>query len=128
MKKALTPFGQWVERVRVERGMQANELARRADLDYQQYRRYLVGERKVTPELAVKIGGLLGDEDGALRAVAGLATESGPVKPGIRKVLPSGDIVIIDPEEPDPDKAAAEMEILLAGYRAGRYGTAAKGG
>jgi hypothetical protein len=120
----LSAFGEWLEENAVSKGTSLQEIAQYIGQDYTVVSRFASGAKLPTFEIAQQIGEMVEDAAGALIA-AGFHPPAAEPKPAptpkasvpVRRVLATGDEILLHPDDTDPDDTARRVEAFLLALR-----------
>jgi hypothetical protein len=120
----LSAFGQWMEEKAVSQGTSLQEISQYIGQDYAVVSRLSAGTKTPTYETAMQIGEMVDDVTGALMAAGfvpppnptTVAVPPIPVNP-VRRMLASGDEIILSSEDTDPEDTLRRTEAFLLALR-----------
>jgi hypothetical protein len=120
----LSPFGQWMDEAAVSKGTSLQEIAQYIGQDYAVISRFSAGTKTPTYETAMQIGEMVDDVAGALSSAgfnvpAGTATSAPAAakRDAVRRLLATGDEIIVNPDDADPEDTIRQVEAFLAALR-----------
>lgn len=119
-----SPFGEWIEETAVSKGTSLQEIAQYIGQEYSFVSRLSAGTKTPTYEIAIQIGEMVDDVAGACRAAGfdppqARSKAPAPATSGVpvRRMLESGDEIIISPQDTDPDDTARRTAAFLTALR-----------
>ncbi|MES2460347.1 MAG: hypothetical protein V4671_07175 [Armatimonadota bacterium] len=126
-RDGLSRFGQWMDDTAVSKGTSLQEIAQYIGQEYTFVSRLSAGTKTPTYDMAQQIGEMVDDVAGAL-AAAGFSAPASPTKPAdsprpaLRRLLATGDEIVLSPDDTDPEDTFRRTEAFLQALRRERTG------